>query len=113
MKTIKYIIYKEGKYYISQSLNVDVSSFGATVEEATKNLQGKTFLFDSSGKDFILLDNFELSTFNLFIGPEGGWTEEEITKAKSLNFQIASLGPLTLRGETAAIIATYLISNLC
>jgi predicted RNase H-like HicB family nuclease len=39
MKTIKYIIYKEGKYYISQSLNVDVSSFGKTIEEATKNLK--------------------------------------------------------------------------
>ncbi len=38
MKTIKYIIYKEGEYYVSQSLNVDVSSFGATVEEATNNL---------------------------------------------------------------------------
>lgn len=39
MKTIKYIIYKEGKYYVSQSLNVDVASFGSTVEEATKNLK--------------------------------------------------------------------------
>jgi 16S rRNA (uracil1498-N3)-methyltransferase len=49
---------------------------------------------------------------SIFIGPEGGWTEEEITKVKSLNFKIVSLGTLTLRGETAAIIATYLISNL-
>jgi len=56
--------------------------------------------------------NFELSTFNLFIGPEGGWTEKEIIKVKELNFEIASLGSLTLRGETAAIIATYLVSNL-
>ena len=39
MKTIKYIIYKEGKYYISQSLNVDVASFGSTVEEAKVNLK--------------------------------------------------------------------------
>ena len=39
MKTIKYIIYKERKYYISQSLNVDVASFGKTVEEATTNLK--------------------------------------------------------------------------
>jgi len=39
MKTIKYILYKEGKYYISQSLNVDVASFGKTVEEATTNLK--------------------------------------------------------------------------
>jgi 16S rRNA (uracil1498-N3)-methyltransferase len=49
---------------------------------------------------------------NIWIGPEGGWTPEEIEKAKSLNFKIASLGPLTLRGETAAIVAVYLISNL-
>jgi len=39
MKTIKYIIFKEGKHYISQCLNVDVSSFGSTVDEATSNLK--------------------------------------------------------------------------
>jgi predicted RNase H-like HicB family nuclease len=39
MKTIKYVIYKEGKYYVSQSLNVDVSSFGNTIDEATQNLK--------------------------------------------------------------------------
>jgi 16S rRNA (uracil1498-N3)-methyltransferase len=51
------------------------------------------------------------SLYNIFIGPEGGWTEEEIQKAKNLNFKIASLGKLTLRAETAAIISSYLISN--
>jgi 16S rRNA (uracil1498-N3)-methyltransferase len=49
---------------------------------------------------------------NIFIGPEGGWTEKEIEKAKSLNFKIASLGGLTLRAETAAIVASYFVSNL-
>ena len=39
MKKIKYVVYKEGDYYISQSLNVDVSSFGKTIDEATKNLK--------------------------------------------------------------------------
>ena len=39
MKTIKYIVYKEEKYYISQCLNVDVSSFGKTIEEATSKLK--------------------------------------------------------------------------
>jgi predicted RNase H-like HicB family nuclease len=39
MKTIKYIIYKEGKYYVSQSLNVDVASFENTNKDATKNLK--------------------------------------------------------------------------
>jgi len=39
MKTIKYVIFKEGKYYVAQSLNVEVSSFGKTIEEATTNLK--------------------------------------------------------------------------
>jgi len=39
MKTIKYIVYKEGKYYVSQCLNVDVSSFGESIDEAVFNLK--------------------------------------------------------------------------
>lgn len=39
MKTLKYIIYKEGKHFVSQCLNVDVASFGASVEEAAMNLK--------------------------------------------------------------------------
>lgn len=33
------IIWKEGKYYIAQCLNVDISSFGKTKKEAAKNLK--------------------------------------------------------------------------
>ena len=32
------IIWKEGKYFVSQCLNIDVSSFGKTKKEALKNL---------------------------------------------------------------------------
>lgn len=35
---LKNIIWKEGKYYVGQCLNVDVSSFGKTKKEALKNL---------------------------------------------------------------------------
>jgi len=45
VKTIKYIIYKEGKYYVSQSLNVDVASFGSTAEEAKANLKDALDLY--------------------------------------------------------------------
>lgn len=33
------VVWKEGKYYVAQSLNVDVSSFGKTAKEALNNLQ--------------------------------------------------------------------------
>ena len=38
MKSLKYIVYKEDKYYVSQCLNVDVSSFGTSLQEAVDNL---------------------------------------------------------------------------
>lgn len=39
MKSIKYIIFKEGKYYVSRCLNVEVSSFGKSIDEAKSNLK--------------------------------------------------------------------------
>ena len=44
-KTLKYIVQKEGKYYVSQCLNVDVSSFGKTVQEAIYNLNEALALY--------------------------------------------------------------------
>ena len=45
VKTLKYIVQKEGKYYVSQCLNVDVSSFGDTVQEAIENLNEALVLY--------------------------------------------------------------------
>lgn len=49
----------------------------------------------------------------LFIGPEGGWDPEEVDLARASGFQLTGLGPLTLRGETAAIVAAYLLIASC
>jgi predicted RNase H-like HicB family nuclease len=57
MKKIKYVIYQEGKYFVSQCLNVDISSFGKTIEEATANLVEalKLYFEDNKSKDDFLL----------------------------------------------------------
>jgi hypothetical protein len=39
MKNIKYVVYREDKYFVSQCLNVDVSSFGTTLDAAVANLK--------------------------------------------------------------------------
>ena len=46
---------------------------------------------------------------NLFIGPEGGWEERELFAAGRANFETISLGRLTLRSETAAVTASYIL----
>lgn len=47
MKTIQLnnAVWKEGDYYVAQCLNVDVSSFGNTREDALSNLQEALELF--------------------------------------------------------------------
>jgi len=39
------VVWKEGKYYVAQCLNVDVSSFGKTKEEALQNLDDALGLY--------------------------------------------------------------------
>jgi len=42
---LKNIIWREGKHYVAQCLNVDVSSFGKTKSEASKNLKEALYLY--------------------------------------------------------------------
>ena len=48
----------------------------------------------------------------LLIGPEGGWSEDEIRWARDQGCQGVSLGPRILRAETAAITALSLCQYL-
>jgi predicted RNase H-like HicB family nuclease len=45
MKAIKYVVYREGEYFVSQCLNVDVSSFGKSIQEAIDNLNEALALY--------------------------------------------------------------------
>jgi 16S rRNA (uracil1498-N3)-methyltransferase len=50
------------------------------------------------------------TTAALAIGPEGGWTDDELTAAHAAGFQEASLGQLILRTETAVIAALSILN---
>ena len=58
MLEIDYVVWKEGKYFISQCLNVNVSSFGETKEEAVSALKEAVELyFEDEDKEFLRTDN--------------------------------------------------------
>ena len=40
---------------------------------------------------------------SFMIGPEGGFTDEELASARLAGFKLVTLGPRTLRTETAAL----------
>jgi len=58
----KNIVWKEGKYYVAQSLNVDVSSFGKTKKEALENLSEALDLYleDATRSDVLKIERPEL-----------------------------------------------------
>ena len=47
----------------------------------------------------------------VLIGPEGDFSEEEVTKAIEKGFQPISLGKSRLRTETAALVATMVVNS--
>ncbi len=52
----------------------------------------------------------DLLGVNLMIGPEGGWTSDEITVAIRESYKAVSLGPAILRATTASITALSLVA---
>lgn len=56
-------------------------------------------------------DNASRADTVVAIGPEGGFTDDEITLARSAGWHLLDLGPRILRVETAAIALAVLISH--
>ncbi len=51
----------------------------------------------------------EKSRISLFIGPEGGFSDKEITAAREAEWVVANLGASHLRAETAALIIPSIV----
>lgn len=71
---------------------------------ASANTTIRKLLADLSGEPLGLkLSSIDDSVL-VAVGPEGGFTSEEIAQAQQAGWQIVSLGPTVLRIETAAIV---------
>lgn len=59
---LKVLVWKEGQHYVSQCLNVEVSSFGKTKKEALKNLDEALELYfeDVAPKNVTKIEHPEL-----------------------------------------------------
>ena len=68
------------------------------------------YLFDKSGEKLAIIKKISSEKI-LLIGPEGGFTKEEIETARNFHWNIVSLGDRILRTETAAIVAQTLLKS--
>src|SRR4029079_14375097 len=52
-----------------------------------------------------VLEDHAPGSLALIVGPEGGWSDEEVRQAEQAGCIAVSLGPLTLRADAVAITA--------
>jgi 16S rRNA (uracil1498-N3)-methyltransferase len=86
--------------------------FEVALEKAKENDLNLFFEMDSP-----LIDKEQTGKagkIGIFIGPEGGWNDEELETVKkeageSDKFKMAGLGKTTLRAETAAVVASWAV----
>jgi 16S rRNA (uracil1498-N3)-methyltransferase len=79
--------------------------------EQTRNVKGQKLLAweGQVGQPLSKTLDKNQKEYHLLIGPEGGFSPEEVELAKRNGMQIVSLGKRILRAETAAIVASSLI----
>ena len=51
----------------------------------------------------------DINTIGIFVGPEGGFEEEEIENIQDIDSKVVSLGPRILRTETASVVASSIV----
>jgi len=56
--------------------------------------------------------DLKINKIYVLLGPEGGFTKQEIENARDRGFVTASLGPRILRAETATVAACVLLQHL-
>ena len=90
-----------------------------TFNESIENSKGLKILFyENGGEEFatIVSKTKNYSEISIFIGPEGGFSSEEVAFASNNDCIIASLGNRILRTETASLCAlsimTYEVEKL-
>jgi 16S rRNA (uracil1498-N3)-methyltransferase len=66
-----------------------------------------TIVMHTKGSKLVSQDLKEIN--GIYIGPEGGWSDEEIELFKKNEIPVYSLGPQVLRAETAVIAALTLL----
>lgn len=78
---------------------------------ASATAETQRLVLDAAGEPLSIADNTpQRSDWQATIGPEGGWTQHELSVARENAWEIVSLGSRILRVETAAIA---ICSRIC
>lgn len=83
------------------------------VFRSTADVQFKVMFTERDGGplDVAIETKRDLKRVVAMVGSEGGWTDEEIMRARAHDWKLVTLGGRTLRAETASVVAATLLQN--
>ena len=93
----------------SRRVSSPVIEDAVPLKKLLSNVAGLRIVLAETEKQTMLSNVIEDAAIALAIGPEGGWTEEELAAFDAAGWKRASLGDTILRAETAAIAAVSLV----
>ena len=88
----------------------NIITFDRLIEDTISN-KNRIVMYEFSEKDTKFVYDKSSKDIDLLIGPEGGFTNEEISGLRESGWQVGSLGDRKLRAETAAIVSIFKIIN--
>lgn len=89
----------------------EMQNFGEALKSA-KEYEIPVIFYENGGERINEIIPKTAKTVSIFIGSEGGFSEDEIKKAESMGLKTATLGKRILRCETAPIASLSIIMNI-
>ncbi|MEO6398463.1 MAG: RsmE family RNA methyltransferase [Tepidiformaceae bacterium] len=98
----------------SGRLSVPVIAPGGELEQLIAHASGSVLILDRGGRPWTACIDLlpEQGGVTVAVGPEGGFSEAELSASVARGALAASLGPNILRTETAAVAAVLLLRSL-
>lgn len=66
---------------------------------------------DNASKSLTDISKTNLDELSIFVGPEGGWSDQEIMQFEHQNATFVSCGARILRTETAGVVSAFYLLN--
>ncbi|WP_195199159.1 16S rRNA (uracil(1498)-N(3))-methyltransferase [Faecalispora jeddahensis] len=90
----------------------EITPYAKAVEQAAADGGRLLFFYEGGGQSLRSLGLENEERISLFIGPEGGFAQDEVELARQNGAQVATLGPRIFRTETAPVAALSVLMML-
>jgi len=103
------VVAREAAMQSAQPMIMDLGEWDGLREALTPMGGTNVMLHETATERLSEILPQDMSWVHILVGPEGGFSDPEVSQARAAGFRIASLGPGILRTETAAVVGAALV----